>query len=118
MREVRKLDKGQLRDALKIIAKAYPSVGLSSEQKLEEFETRILEDFNRELRFWYGLFEDGQLLGIMVLYDFVMNYYGHELKTRGIGFVAVDFLHKKQKVCKEMLRWYLEDTVFVQTGLL
>ncbi len=108
MREVRKLEKNQLKDALSIAAKAYPMMGLTSELKLQEFETRILEDFNQESGTWYGLFEDSILLGCMILYDFVINYYGHEIKAKGIGAVAVEFLHKKQKVCKELLHWYLE----------
>ncbi len=108
MREIRKLNKTQLRDALTIAAKAYPMMQISTEQQMVDFETRILEDFNQGSREWYGLFEDDKLLGSMVLHDFTMNYFGKEIKARGIGFVAVEFLHKKQKVCKDMLHWYLE----------
>jgi predicted acetyltransferase len=111
MREVRILDKPQLREALSIAAKAYPMMGVSTEQQLIDFETRIAEDFEQKSRTWYGLFEDGKLLGNMVLYDFTMNYYGKDVKACGIGFVAVDFLHKKQKVAFEMLHWYLEDSI-------
>ena len=111
MREIRKLDRTQLREALSIASKAYPMIGINTEQQLNDFETRIAEDFEQEARTWYGLFEDEKLLGNMVLYDFVTNYYGKDIKARGIGFVAVDFLHKKQKIAKEMLTWYLNDSL-------
>lgn len=111
MREIKKLTKAQLKDALSIAAKAYPIIGINTQLKLDDFATRILEDFNAPHRGWYGLFEDGLLLGNMVLYDFTVNYYGNDIKARGIGFVAVEFLHKKQKVCREMLHWYLEQSL-------
>lgn len=107
MRVIKKLDRDQLRAALSIAAKAYPVIGLTSEQKLDEFENRIQDSFEQSPRQWYGLFEDGKLLGSMVLYDFTLNYYGQDISARGIGFVAVEFLHKKQKVCRDMLHWYL-----------
>ncbi len=111
MREIKKLDVNQVRDALKLAEKAYPMMDLSSEEKLQGFVTRIQENFNQNGRIWYGLFEDGHHLGNMVIYDYVTNYYGKELKAKGIGFVAVDFLHKKQRICKDMLEWFLEHTL-------
>ncbi len=107
MRSIKRIKKELLRDSLRLAGMAYPSIGLNNVQKIEEFETSILKDFDNPLRRWYGLFEDEQLLGSMVLYDFDINYYGNRIEAQGIGFVAVDFLHKKQKVCKDMLEWYL-----------
>ncbi len=107
MRKIRKLTKNQLVQALRIASKAYPMLQISTEQQIEELEAKLLKDFNQKGREWYGLFEDESLLGSMLLFDFTMNYFGKDIKARGIGFVAVEFLHKKQKVCKEMLHWYL-----------
>ena len=97
MRQIRKLTKTQLRDALNIAVKAYPMMQISTDKQMEEFETRVLQDFNKNNNVWYGLFEEDKLLGSMVLYDFTMNCYGKDTKARGIGFVAVDFLQKKAK---------------------
>ena len=47
----------------------------------------------------FGLFEDGQMRGIMRWYDFTMNFFGAQTLVGGIGGVAVDLLHKKEKVC-------------------
>jgi predicted acetyltransferase len=107
MRQIKRLTKSQLREVLILASRAYPMADLSSEQKIEAFEKRILPDFDLNSREWFGLFEDDKILGSMVLYDFTINYFGSEIKGRGIGFVAVDFLHKKQKICKELLHYYL-----------
>ena len=108
MREIKQLTKNQVHDVLVIASKAYPMLEMTSEKKIADFEKRILEGFDSSNREWYGLFEDGKLLGSMVLYDFKINYFGADIKGCGIGFVAVDFLHKKQKICKEMLQYYLQ----------
>lgn len=107
MREVRKLKPEELRAALEIAVRAYPVMGIDSEQKMEETHNRIAGAFNIAHRTWYGLFEDGKLLGNMVFYDFSLNFYGEDVRANGIGFVAVDMLHKKQHIAKDMLNWYL-----------
>ena len=110
MRKIKKLKASQLSDALNLAKKSYPMLQINTEAQLKERVEILQKDFNTNTREWYGLFEDTELLGMMVLYDFTMNYYGSELPVRGIGFVAVDLLHKKQKICKEMLHWFLADS--------
>jgi len=108
VRSIKKLRKSQLIQALDIATKAYPMLQINTQQQIEELDAKLQKDFNSKKREWYGLFEDDTMLGSMLLYDYTMNYFGQDIKAMGIGFVAVDFLHKKQKVCKEMLHWYLE----------
>ncbi|MBN2828960.1 MAG: GNAT family N-acetyltransferase [Candidatus Cloacimonetes bacterium] len=107
MPEIRELTKKQIRNVLILSSKAYPMMELFSDKKIEELEQRILRDFDLETRKWYGLFEDKTLLGSMLIYEFTVNYYGKEIKASGVGFVAVDFLHKKQKISKQLLHFYL-----------
>jgi len=110
MRQIRKLKASQIKDAMLLGKKAYPMMQINTEAQLMERVEYIKKDFDEASRTWYGLFEDKELLGMMVLYDFQMNYYGQEIPVRGIGFVAVDLLHKKQHICKEMLHWFLADS--------
>jgi predicted N-acetyltransferase YhbS len=111
VRKIKKLTKDQLTSALRIAAKAYPMMQVNTEQQIAELDAKLQQDFNSDGREWFGLFEDNTHLGSMLLFDFCMNYYGKDIKAKGIGFVAVEFLHKKQKVCKEMLHWYLEHSI-------
>ena len=110
MREIRQLKPENLREAMLIGMKAYPMMPINSDEQLNERVNMLAKDFYMHGREWYGMFEDDVMLGFMVLYDFRVFYYGKTIKARGIGFVAVDFLHKKQKVCKEMLNWFLQDS--------
>jgi len=43
----------------------------------------------------------------MILYDFSMNVHNHLMLAGGIGLVVVSLLHKKEKVAREMLRFFL-----------
>jgi predicted acetyltransferase len=54
-----------------------------------------------------GAFRDGELVGIMRYFDFSMAFHGLPLPVGGLGFVAVDLLHKKQHVAKEMVEAFL-----------
>lgn len=50
----------------------------------------------------FGAF-DKQLLGGYIHYDFTANFHGNMIPVAGIGSVAVDLLHKKKGVAKEMI---------------
>ena len=56
---------------------------------------------------WYGLYRDGALLGGMRLYDFTMKLRSSEVPAGGIGSVAVDYLHRKERVALELVLFAL-----------
>jgi predicted acetyltransferase len=55
----------------------------------------------------YGLFEGGKLLGMMRLHDFQMRLLSARALTGGVGGVAVDLRHKKEKVARDMMAFFL-----------
>jgi len=54
----------------------------------------------------YGLFEDGRLIGVMRLYDFTMKLLSTRTLVGGVGSVAVDLLHKKEKIARDMILYF------------
>ena len=44
----------------------------------------------------------------MRTYDFSMNFFSCKTLVGGVGLVAVDLLHKKEKVCKELILYFIE----------
>jgi predicted acetyltransferase len=56
---------------------------------------------------FYGYYKDDILNGCMRFHDYVMNLRGTEIKVGGVGLVAVDLLHKKEKIAKEMMHYFL-----------
>jgi predicted acetyltransferase len=56
---------------------------------------------------FYGLFEDGVLRGGMRFHDFIMNLHGARALVGGVGGVAVALHHKKEKIARDMLQYFL-----------
>lgn len=56
---------------------------------------------------FYGYYNDNELLGCMRLHNYHMNLLNHRIPVRGIGLVGVDLLHKKEKIAKEMVTYFL-----------
>ncbi|MDP4162364.1 MAG: GNAT family N-acetyltransferase [Bacillota bacterium] len=91
-----------------IIASAYPGFELFSEEKKTRFEEIFTQVQNEEpTTNYYGLYKQENLVGLMRLHDFKMNLLSTMADVGGIGLVAVDLLHKKENVAKEMLTYFL-----------
>jgi predicted acetyltransferase len=57
---------------------------------------------------FYGYYKENKMVGCMRFHDYVMNLRNVQIHAGGIGLVAVDLLHKKEKIAKEMLQYFLE----------
>ena len=57
---------------------------------------------------YYGAYRDDVLLGGMVIGDYTMNLRGAVIPLSGVGMVHTDMLHKKEKICKEMMAFFLQ----------
>jgi predicted acetyltransferase len=96
-------------DALAHIwSRAYPGAKIVSQEDRESFRERALRLHEEDpTSNFYGLFRDGRLLGVMCFHDFDMKFLGARVPAGGVGQVAVDLLHKKEHVAKEMMVFYL-----------
>ena len=52
---------------------------------------------------------DGDLAGVMAIYDYTMNLRGRDASVSGLGAVAVSLAHKRRGVANALVRWYLHD---------
>ncbi|MGE5652843.1 MAG: enhanced intracellular survival protein Eis [Bacillota bacterium] len=86
-------------------ASAYPAIPVPAETSAQR--TRELAEKDTTSSFW-GVFDEEQLLGCMRLLDFSMNYFGTMIPAGGVGSVAVDLLHKKQRVAFELIQFFLD----------
>lgn len=106
---IKKIPVKDLKCFVDISRNAYPSMNINTEDEVSkavERYTKIQEE-NKSANI-YGLYRDDKLLGGMILYDFNINIFGKVLKAGGVGSVAVDILHKKEKVAKELIEYYLK----------
>lgn len=103
MREIRPLTDKDWEAAVAISLDAYPGIK-AQPGKLRE---RYLSMATDPIISFYGLFENEALLGLMRLYDFSMRLLSIDTLVGGVGGVAVDFLHKKEKIAYELLQYFL-----------
>lgn len=108
MEEIRIVKNDEMDTFLRISLNAYPRFKMNSTDGFKKTLERLLENRKKDdSSEYYGLFKDSELLGGMKLYNFDMNLMSCEIKTGGIGGVAVDLLHKKEKVCKKLIEYSL-----------
>lgn len=87
---------------------AFPRSGSNSPEERQRSLSHFKAIETDPLRSLYGYYRKDQLLGGMILHDFTMNYHGQLMLVGGIGLVVVSLLHKKEKVAKDMLTFFLQ----------
>jgi predicted acetyltransferase len=107
--EVRLLTAEEIREFAQISVNAYPGVS----ENTPEFKERMIENMiriqdNVDSIKLFGLFRDGKLLGGMRAYYYQMNLFSRMIEVGGVGSVAVDLMHKKEKVAKELISFFIQ----------
>jgi predicted acetyltransferase len=90
-----------------VMTNAYPGINLVTEADRERFLQRTEQMLAEPSVKNWGLFADDALLGIMRLFDFEMTLHKTPVLVGGVGGVAVDLAHKKQKVARDMIQFFL-----------
>ncbi|MBU7031042.1 MAG: GNAT family N-acetyltransferase [Theionarchaea archaeon] len=108
MSTVRLLPEEDLDAFITIVINAYPGFPVSTPEDRERIRGHLSKFLTQERPgYLYGLYRKKTLMGGMALYDFTMNVFGIPMLAGGVGLVAVDLLHKREKVCKEMISFFL-----------
>jgi len=107
---IRKVAKDDCADLANILVKAYPSPNGDTEESIAKLAQHLRNDLDKAdpIRF-YGAFRNGKLLGAVKLYEFIMNFRSVKVRLGGIAGVCVHFLHKKEKVARDLLAFALND---------
>ncbi|HPE70485.1 MAG TPA: GNAT family N-acetyltransferase, partial [Thermotogota bacterium] len=109
MFEIKRVPAEHQQAFFRLIRGAYPDWKMRDQKHFEEIAQEDLQSMSGDpQRHNFGYYRDGALLGAMRFFDFEMNAFGSKVPTGGIGMVAVDLLHKKQKIAKEMLHFFLQ----------
>lgn len=108
MSDIRMLVDNEFREFVDIVGNAYPGSRVNSAEDKQKLEEAYILTQKEEPRInFYGCFRDGKLVGGMRYYDFMMNFRGSEIKAGGVGQVAVDLMHKKEKVARDMVSHFI-----------
>jgi predicted acetyltransferase len=108
MSQVRELSEADLDDFIAILANTYPTFQLNTEEDRQRMKQRLLARMAEPTNHLYGLYREGKLLGGMLLFDFTMNCLSIRAKAGGVGLVAVDILHKKAHVAKDLITFFVK----------
>ncbi|MBN1919801.1 MAG: GNAT family N-acetyltransferase [Anaerolineae bacterium] len=109
MSDIRHLTTEGIRDFANIAINAYPGFKINTEEGRQRLIDRLVEaQAHIPVQHLVGLYREGKLVGGMRLHDFRMNLLGVEIDASGVGMVAVDLLHRKEHVAKELLAFFLQ----------
>ena len=108
MRTIRPISEKEMADFITISANAYPGIDIFDQEKRRRFRYRMEKTSDDPAVTFFALFEAGEMHGIMRLYDFTMKLLSSRALVGGVGGIAVDLLHKKEKVAADMLRFFLQ----------
>lgn len=106
---IKKMSEEDIKDFVDIGCNAYSGFDINAtdeKEKMGEKFKRLQKE--HPLANLYGLYREDKMLGGMILFDYYMNFNGTKINAGGVGFVAVDLLHKKEKVAKELITYFLE----------
>jgi predicted acetyltransferase len=105
---VRPLADEELASFARIAANAYPAMHIGTADEVHGFAERLRDRMDPPADTLYGAFRNGALVGGMRLIEFHMNVRGVTVPTGGVGLVAVDLLHKKEKVARDLIDAFLD----------
>ncbi|MGD2247533.1 MAG: GNAT family N-acetyltransferase [Candidatus Methanofastidiosia archaeon] len=108
MTHITLLPEKHLDDFITIVSNAYPGMEIFTQEDIKKFRETLKKITEGETTNLYGAYRDNTLVGGMIFDDFTMTLYTVQTLTGGVGMVAVDLVHKKEKVCKDMILYFLE----------
>ncbi len=107
MSEIKQVPIDQWPEIVRIVADAYPGMKIVSEDDRKKSLDRLHKTARDTRTSNWGLYRENKLIGTMRLIDYTMNLFGKGVPAGGLSMVAVDLLHKKSAVAKEMVEYYL-----------
>lgn len=109
---IRKLEGSEIPSFVEIAINAYPGTMQNTHDFKERFSTMLtnLQKNEKSIEF-YGIFRNEKLVGGMRIHYFQMNLHNKTVDVGGVGLVAVDLLHKKEKVAKELISYFIQHFV-------
>ena len=108
MTRIEELTERDLDAFVDIVANAYPGMKIFSIEERQNFKERVKQHADEDPTVHlYGVWRDGGLVGGMRLFDFTMRLFETTIPVGGVGLVAVDLLHKKEKVAKDLIAYFV-----------
>ncbi|MCL2405822.1 MAG: GNAT family N-acetyltransferase [Defluviitaleaceae bacterium] len=99
------MNDNNIMDMARLRCDAYP--GFAHTTSLEQNAESIAEAHKRPDIKYYCAFKDDKIIGGFNMWDFEMNMRQTMIKAGGVGAIAVDLCHKKEKAAREIMRYFI-----------
>lgn len=107
MRTIQALSDAHLARYVDVTADAYPGIKIVTPEEKERVRQRTQTMAADPGIHLFGAFDGDEIVGVMRCHDFTMQLFGVRALVGGLGGVAVDLRHKKEKVARDMVRHFL-----------
>ncbi|MBP8948246.1 MAG: GNAT family N-acetyltransferase [Candidatus Promineofilum sp.] len=108
MRTIRQVEENELDEFLRITVEAFPGMKVSGPEERTRMLERLARVMKEPIVHFFGVYEAARLIGVMRFYDFTMRLHATDALVGGVGGVAVDLRHKKERVAADMIRFFLD----------
>lgn len=108
MRAIREVREDELDEFARITIEAFPGMKVESQEARDRMVERLAKVMKEPIVHFFGVYDDGKMVGVMRSYDFMMKLHDTRTLVGGLGGVAVDLRHKKERVAADMVRFYLD----------
>jgi predicted acetyltransferase len=109
MSVVRRLKDEEFDRFVDISANAYPAFKIVTQEDKQKLRDRSIKLHNEDPTInFYGLFRSEEMIGTMRFHDFTMKLLTVKAMAGGVGMVAVELLHKKEKAAKDMITYFIK----------
>jgi predicted acetyltransferase len=106
---IRQMQMNEAREMAIMVGNAYPNSNLITNEAITSTEERIIKIHSTSPSVkYYGYFVDEEIHGGMRLYDYKMKMLSTKINIGGAGGLAVNLLHKKEKIAKDMISYFIE----------
>jgi len=105
MNKIKKMPWKDVDRYIDIWADAYPGVKIVSPEDKKRLKDRFQKrSKDPRLSFW-AMYSGSEMLGGILFWDYIMNFFGHNVLAGGGGNLAVDLMHKKEHVARDLMRY-------------
>lgn len=108
MRTIREVEESELPEFIRITTEAFPGMKVVSQEDRDQMRERLLKVREQPIVHFFAVYEGARMVGVMRCYDFTMKLHETRTLVGGLGGVAVDLRHKKERVAADMVRFYLD----------
>ena len=107
MRKTKSVPKKDIDQFVEIYANAYPGFNVTTEAEKKDLVRRFIRASQDKRISIHGMYDGPRLLAALRFFDFKMNLFGDKVLVGGGGTLAVDLVHKKEHIARDLMLYFL-----------